>query len=103
MKVDITLDQRKVEQQGYTVDAVRQTVKQNFAAKGFPCMEAGERMSFAGHGGENDFSELWSILMALLRTEWFTALASSCIWHDDDGTQEDVLSQAWKVQGRKLG
>lgn len=103
MNVEITLDQRKVEQQGYIVDAVRQTVKQNFEAKGFCCVEAGETMSFEGRGGENDFSELWSILMALLRTEWFPALASSCIWHDDDGTQEDVLSQAWKVQGRKLG
>ena len=103
MKVEITLDQRKVEQQGYTADAVCQTVKQNFEAKGFHCMEDGERMSFVGHSGENDFSELWSILMALLRTEWFPALASSCIWHDDDGTKEDVLSQAWKVQGRKMG
>ena len=74
MNIDITLDQRKVEQQGYTVDAVRQTVKENFEAKGFRCMETGERMTFAGHGGENDFSELWSILMALLRTEWFLSL-----------------------------
>ncbi len=103
MNVEITLDQRNMEQQGYKVDIVRQTVKENFEAKGFRCVEAGERMTFAGHGGETDFSELWSILMALLRTEWFPALASSCIWHDDDGTQEDVLSQAWKVQGRKLG
>lgn len=103
MNVEITFDQRKAKQQGYKVDTVRQTVKENFEAKGFCCMETGERMSFAGHGGETDFSELWSILMALLRTEWFPALASSCIWHDEDGTQEDVLSQAWKVQGRKMG
>lgn len=103
MKVDITLDQRKVEQQGHTADAVCQTLKQDFAAKGFRCMEDGEKLTFTGRGDENDFSDLWSILMALLRTEWFPTLASSCIWHDDDGTQEDVLSQAWKVRGRKMG
>jgi hypothetical protein len=37
MRVDMTFDRRKVEQQGYTLDAVRQTVQKSFAAHGRPC------------------------------------------------------------------
>ena len=40
--------------------------------------------------------------MALLRTEWFPILASSCIWQDNNGVQEDLLAQAGKLQGRKV-
>lgn len=100
MKVDFTFDRDKVEQQGYTVDAVHQTIKQHFAAKGLRCVEDGETLSFMDNGRENDFSSMWAILMALLRSNWFTLFASSCTWHDDDGSSENVLSQAWKVQGR---
>ena len=100
MKVDFTFDRAKVERQGYTVEAVHQTIKQHFAAKGLRCVEDGETLSFMDNGRENDFSGMWAILMALLRSEWFTLFASSCTWHDDDGSSEDVLSQAWKVRGR---
>ena len=50
------------------------------------------------YGNEGDFSSMWAIIMALLRTEWFPRFAASCVWYDDDGTEEDVLAQAWKVQ-----
>lgn len=99
-KVDFTFDRDKVEQWGYTVDAVHQTIKKNFAAKGLRCVEDGETLSFADNGGENDFSSMWAIMMTLLRADWFTLFASSCTWHDDDGSSEDVLSQAWKVRNR---
>ena len=38
----------------------------------------------------------------MLRTEWFPALASSCVWQDDNGAQEDLLAQAGKLQGWKV-
>lgn len=101
MKVDFTFDRAKVERQGYTVDGrTSDDPKQHFAAKGLRCVEDGETLSFMDNGRENDFSGMWAILMALLRSEWFTLFASSCTWHDDDGSSEDVLSQAWKVRGR---
>ena len=103
MRVDMTFDQQKVEQQGYTLDTVRQAIQKDFEAHGLRCVQNGPVLTCADHGGEDDFANLWAVIMALLRTEWFPALASSCIWHDDDGTQEDVLSEAWKVQGRKMG
>lgn len=39
--------------------------------------------------------------MALLRTEWFPAMASSCVWQDDNGDREDLLAQVGKLQGRR--
>ena len=102
MKVEFTFDSYKITQQGYTVDAVYQTLKKNFAAKGLRCVCEQDTLVFTDNGSENDFSNMWAIIMALLRTEWFSDFASSCTWYDDDGTQEDVLSQAWKVQRRKM-
>ena len=81
MKVEFTFDKEQIQQYGYTVEAVRQTIQKS---------------------GEEDFSNMWAILMALLRTDWFPKFAASCTWHDDGGTQEDVLSQAWKIQRRKM-
>ena len=83
MKVEFTFDKEQIQQHGYTVDAVRQTILRGFAAKGLCCVSADDPMTF----------------MALLRTDWFPKFAASCTWYDDDGTQEDVLSQAWKVSG----
>lgn len=100
MKVDFTFDRDTVERQGYTVAAVHQTIKKNFAAKGLRCVEESDMLSFTDSGSESDFSSMWAIIMALLRTDWFPLFASSCTWHDDDGSSEDVLSQAWKVRRR---
>ena len=102
MKVEFTFDKEQIQQYGYTVDTVRQTIQNNFAAKGLPCVSDDEKLSFGGCGSEEDFSNMWGILMALLRTDWFPKLAASCTWYDDDGTQEDVLSQAWKIQRQKM-
>lgn len=102
MRVDMTFDQRKVEQQGYTLDAVRQTVQKSFAVHGLRCVQNGPVLSCTDCGNADDFANLWTVIMALLRTEWFPILASSCVWQDDNGDQEDVLAQAGKLQGRKV-
>ena len=102
MRVDITFYRQKVERQGYPLAAVRETVKQNFEARGLRCIQEEDTLSFTGSGGVDDFADLWSVIMGLLRTDWFPALAASCIWQDDSGGQEDVLSQAWKVRDRRV-
>ena len=101
MKVDITFDRQKGERQGYPLAAVRETVKQNFEARGLRCVQEEDILSFTGSGGGDDFADLWSVIMGLLRTEWFPALVSSCVWQDDNGIQEDLLAQAEKLQGRR--
>ena len=102
MRVDMTFDQQKVERQGYTLAAVRQTVQKNFAAHGLHCVQNGPVLSCADCGSADDFADLWAVIIALLRTEWFPALAASCVWQDDNGDQEDVLAQAGKLQERKV-
>lgn len=101
LRVDMTFDQQKVEQQGYTLAAVRQTIQKNFAAHGLRCVQHGSTLTCTGCGSADDFADLWAVIMALLRTEWFPALAASCVWQDDNGGQEDVLAQAGKLQGRR--
>ena len=102
MRVDMTFDQQKVEQQGYTLDAVRQAIQKNFEAHGLRCVQDGPVLTCADCGGKDDFANLWAVIMALLRTEWFPALASSCVWQDDNGAQEDLLAQAEKLRGRRV-
>ena len=102
MRVDITFDRQKVERQGYPLAAVWETVKQNFEARGLRCIQEEDTLSFTGSGSGDDFADLWAVIMGLLRTDWFPALAASCVWQDDSGAREDVLSQAWKVRDRRV-
>ena len=102
MRIEMTFDWQKVERQGWTMEAVQETVRKNFEARGLRCIMEGDALSVVGKGGEQDFSDLWAVTTALLRTDWFPALAAVCVWHDDNGAQEDVLSQAWKMPGRRM-
>ena len=43
MKVEFTFDKEQIQQYGYTVDTVRQTIQKNFAAKGLSCVSNGEK------------------------------------------------------------
>ena len=38
MKVEFTFDKEQIQQYGYTVEAVRQTIQKSFAAKGLHCI-----------------------------------------------------------------
>ena len=102
MRIEMTFDWQKVERQGWTMEAAQETVRKNFEARGLRCVTEGDALSVVGKGGEQDFSDLWAVTTAILRTDWFPALAAACVWHDDNGAQEDVLSQAWKVPGRRM-
>ena len=102
MKVEFTFDKEQIQQYGYTVDAVKQTILRGFVERGLRCTSDDEPMTFTDSGHKEDFSNMWAILVALLRTDWFPKFAASCTWYDDVGTQEDVLSQAWKIQRQKM-
>lgn len=55
-----------------------------------------EILSSQDRGREDDFANMWNIITSLMKSQWFLECTSSCIYYDDDGTIEDVLSQAWK-------
>ena len=100
MKIEFSFNQSALEKQGYTLDDVYSTIKKHFAGKGLPCIADGEVLAFGDNGQENDYAYMWNIILRLLKSEWFVAFASSCTFFDDDDIEEDVLSQAWKVQKR---
>ena len=54
MQVCFSFDKTAVEQQGYTLEAVHQTVNSLFAARDFPCVSEENVLSFIdkGHGDE---------------------------------------------------
>lgn len=97
MKVVFTFDEAATAAAGYKIGDVRYTVKKEFADRGLPCVTDAEELAFEDIGREDDFSDMWIVLFALLRADWFMAAASSCVWYDEDEV-EDVLAQAWKVR-----
>ncbi len=96
MQVNFTFDKAAIERRGRTLEDVHRTVKRLFAAHGLPCTADGDALSFQDKGHGDDFACMWDIILSLLRSDWFTDCAASCVWQDEDG-EEDVLSQAGKV------
>lgn len=97
MKVKFSFDKAAIERRGYTLKTVRQTVKNLFAAHGFPSISDDGVLAFEDKGHGDDFAVMWDIILSLLRSEWFMDCAASCVWQDEDG-EEDVLAQAEKMR-----
>ncbi len=87
-----------LEQRGYTLEDVRQTIKNLFAAHELPCVSEGNVLAFKGKGHGDDFTVMWDIILALLRADWFLDCTAFCVWQDEDG-EEDVLAQAGQITG----
>lgn len=98
MRVQFSFDKAAVERLGHTVDDVYRTIKKLFAAHNLPCVDEGDSLAFQDKGHGDDFAYMWDIILALLRSDWFMACATACVWQDEDG-EEDVLAQAGKVRG----
>ena len=97
MNVKFSFDNAAVERRGYTLEAVRQTIKSLFTACGLPCISDGDTLAFKDRGHGDDFAIMWDIILSLLRADWFQDCAASCVWQDEDG-EENVLAQAGKMR-----
>lgn len=100
MRVQMTFDDTTMQSGGYKRQDIEHTVKSAFAKYGLPCRCEQSTLIFEDSGREDDYAYLWKVILSLLRSPWFVACASSCTFIDDDDSEEDVLSQAWKVQRR---
>lgn len=98
MKVTFTFDDVAMAASSIKGADVRHTVKKLFTERGLICIEDGAKLAFEDVGREDDYADMWIVILGLLRSEWFIKAASSCLWEDEDG-EEDVLAQAWKVAG----
>ncbi len=73
------------------------TLKKNFTQRGLVCISEDDVLMFQGTGHEDDYGNIWAILMALIKSDWFTKCAASCDYIED-GEVEDVLSQVPKAR-----
>lgn len=109
MRVDFEFDKELVAASEYTLADIYETIKREFAASNLPCVSDGEVLSFEGIGEENDWANMWVIIINLTDSEWFMKFATSCIWYNDNNEWEDVLSLAkekkgiegWEIQAKK--
>ena len=98
MKVEMTFNNAAVSSNGYNITDIYQTIKKSFIGSGLKCCSEDDTLSFEDGGRENDYANMWKLILSLLRSPWFIKCASSCVFVDDDDSEEDVLSQAWKAQ-----
>lgn len=96
MKVTFTFDEVAMAALSIKGADVRHTIKKLFAERGLPCTSDGAELAFEDVGREDDYADMWHVILGLLKSAWFISSASSCLWEDEDGI-EDVLAQAWKV------
>ena len=97
MRVEMTFNDEAISVNGYKKQDIYQTLKKAFIQRGLRCSSDNEILSFEDSGNENDYANMWNVIISLLKSEWFVGCATSCTFFDNDG-EEDILSQAWKVQ-----
>ena len=77
---------------------IRYTIKKEFEKRELPCISDNKMLSFSDSERKDDFSNMWIIIMGLIKADWFIKNILSCTFYDEDGTKEDVFSQAWKIR-----
>lgn len=101
MRVDFSFDKKLVDASEYTMADIYGTIKREFAASNLPCVSDNEVLSFTGCGRENDYADMWVIIINLTDSEWFMKLATSCIWYNDNDEWEDVLELAKEEKAKR--
>ena len=97
MQVQFTYDDGLMEKNGYDRQSVYYTIKKHFLQRGLKCISENENLVFEDTGNENDYGNMWAIIMGLVKSDWFDKCASSCIFVED-GEIEDVLVQIPKLR-----
>lgn len=99
MRVEMAFDENEVRTLGFEKNDAHYTVKKMFEDKDLPCIENENKLVFEDKDRKDDYSNMWIIIMSLLRADWFVKCATSCLFFDDEDDEgEDVLAQAWKVR-----
>lgn len=100
MEVRMTFSEAAMQAEGYKKENIYYTIKSAFAQHGIRCTSDSDVLTFEDSGHEDDYANMWNVMLSLLKSGWFIACSTSCDFIDDDGSEEDVLSQAWKIQRR---
>ena len=92
MQVRFTFDENLIEKDGYTRADIYNTIKKHFLQRGLKCIREDETLIFANNGNENDYGNMWSIILALVLSDWFVKCATSCKF-EENGETEDIFVQ----------
>lgn len=58
-------------------------------------MAEGEVHSFGAGEKKNDFSDMWTIIMRLIRSKWFLNYATSCTWNENNKMEKLSQKLPW--------
>lgn len=92
MQVKFSFDDVLMKEKGVKREDIYYTLKKNFSAKGLICISDSEVLIFESAGHENDYGNIWAIVLALVDCDWFVECVSSCVFIEN-GKSEDILSQ----------
>jgi hypothetical protein len=97
MQVRFSFDDNRIARKGVERRDIYYTLKKNFQQRGLKCVSEDENLVFEDTGEEDDYGNMWAIILALVDCDWFTDCASSCVFVEN-GKKEDVLSQVPEIK-----
>lgn len=97
MQVRFSFDDDRMKKHGYQRQNVYYTIKKNFQLRGLNCVSEDEDLVFEDTGKEDDYGNMWAVILGLVKSDWFEKCASSCVFVEDD-EMEDVLAQLPKLK-----
>lgn len=92
MQVRFSFDDVLMKKKGVKREDIYYTLKKKFSAKGLICVSDNEVLIFENAGNENDYGNMWAIILALIECDWFVDCASSCVFVEN-GKGENILAQ----------
>lgn len=97
MQVKFMFDDELMEKKSVKREDIYYTLKKNFSAKGLKCVSDNEILIFESAGRENDYGNMWAIVLALVDCDWFVECVSFCAFIEN-GKSEDILSQIPEIK-----
>lgn len=92
LQVRFSFSEELMKQNDIKRENIYYTLKKNFQQRGLVCVSENEVLIFEDTGKEDDYGNMWAILIGLIKGEWLIKCASSCVFVED-GEEEDILTQ----------